>query len=565
MTHTTCRRYPVAMYVRQISKVLATGERVRYLQLAHKFRDPETGRPRDKVLYHFGPEHRIDRDQIRRLVRSLARFLDPDEQAELTARLETGYDDLRVRRSVSFGGAFVLDEIWRRLELGKVLGRLLAERGFEIDVERLLFALVANRALDPRSKLGVERWVGRKAHVEGLEEVQVHQLYRAMDFLVEHDEAIQREVFFSVSTLLNLEVDLIFLDTTSTYFEIEEEDEEGPRRRGHSKDARPDLPQVVIGLAVTRDGIPVRCWVWPGNTADAATVEEVQRDLAGWRLSRVLWVADRGFTGKSQRRAFQRGGGHVIVGEKLRLGRGEIHEALRRAGRYRRVRENLEIKEVEVGGARYVVVRNQAQAERDRERREQVLSRLESELALVNRGRRKTKVREQRVCSLTGHPVYGRYVREQKDGKLVIDRGRVRSESKLDGKYLVSCTDPALSAEEVALGYKQLVEVESAFRTLKHTLDLRPVYHRLEDRIRAHVLLCWLALLLIRVIERDAGVTWSRVREELAELHLVELSGRSGRAEVLTELTPAQRNVLTRLKISPPHRIRTISAEDGNS
>lgn len=557
------------MYVRQISKTLADGRRVRYLQLAHKYRDPETGRPKDKVLYHFGPEHRVDREQIRRLIRSLSRFLGEEERIEVEAQLATQFEDLHVKRSVGFGGTFVLDALWRHLELPSVLAELLSRRGFEADVERLLFAMAANRALAPRSKLALERWVGRKVHVEGLEAVRAHQLYRAMDFLVDHDEAIQEAVFFSVASLLNLEVDVIFFDTTSTYFEIEEEDEdpedgEGLRRYGHSKDHRPDLPQVVIGLAVTRDGIPVRCWVWPGKTADAKTVEQVQEDLAGWRLSRVLWVVDRGFDGRAQRRAFQRGGGHVIVGEKLRLGDGEVHEALKRPGRYRTVRENLQIKEVVVDGVRHVVVLNPQQAERDRRARQRRLEKLEAELESLNRKRRGAKAHSRRVCALMSHPVYRRYLREQKNGRLVIDRGRVRAEAKLDGKYLIACTDPSLDAEDVALGYKQLQDVEAAFRTLKHTLELRPVYHRLEERIRAHVLLCWLALLLIRVVERDTGLSWYRVREELEDLNLVELFGPSGRVEMLTDLTPPQRNILNTLEIKPPARFRTIAPKGEN-
>ena len=184
------------------------------------------------------------------------------------------------------------------MELDHTLQNLLEQRSFQVEIERLVFALVANRALAPRSKLGLERWVGRKVLIEGLEEVQVHNLYRAMDFLVERADELQRTVFFSVASLLNLEVDLLFFDTTSTYFELEEEDEEGLRRYGHSQDHRSHLPQVVIGLAVTRGGLPVRCWMRSGNTHDATTVDEVQRDLAGWRLNRVVWVLDRGFDGE---------------------------------------------------------------------------------------------------------------------------------------------------------------------------------------------------------------------------------------------------------------------------
>ena len=283
------------------------------------------------------------------------------------------------------GGSYLLQALWKRLELDQVLGGLLAEWDYAIDIERLLFALVANRALDPRSKLGVERWVGKHVAIDDLNEVQVHALYRAMDFLVEHDEAIQEAVFFSTASLsssrirsdrpaadrriphgphisaavfgrgrpvpggrrrnrellslLNLEIDLLFFDTTTSYFETEQEDEDGLRRFGRpSKDHRGDRPQVVIGLAVTRSGIPVRCWTWPGNTADASVVEQVQRDLAGWKLNRVVWVMDRGMAGADQRMALQRGGGHVIMGEKLRSAEKSVVEAMSRAGRFQTVR-----------------------------------------------------------------------------------------------------------------------------------------------------------------------------------------------------------------------------------
>jgi hypothetical protein len=336
-----------------------------------------------------------------------------------------------------------------------------------MQVERLLFAMVANRAIAPRSKLGLERWVGRKAVIEGLQEVQAHNLYRAMDFLVDHAEELQRTVFFSVASLLNLEVDLLFFDTTSTYFELDDDDgDEGLRRYGHSKDHRPDLPQVVIGLAVTRQGIPVRCWMWPGNKADAATVAEVQKDLAGWRLNRVVWVLDRGFAGEKQRVALQRGGGHVLVGEKLRRSGDHTHPALKRPGRFQTVRENLEVKEVRISGGsqeeRYVIVRNPQQAEKDRAIRQELLDRLSQEIDRVNAtaGKRKGK-HSKAVCELLRSTMGKRFLRELKSGKLAISRTAVTADEKLDGKYIIRVTDPSLSAEDAALGYKQLAEVDS--------------------------------------------------------------------------------------------------------
>jgi transposase len=538
------------------------GSVAEYIQLAHNYRDPETKRPKPLILHNFGRREGIDEDGLRRLVRSINRFLGEDDSSDVQRHLGfTSDNDVTIDQSLSMGGTHLLDALWRHLELDDTLKKLLAGRSFEIEIERLLFALVANRSLAPRSKLAMEKWVGRKAHIEGLDTVQSHTLYRAMDFLVEHGEEIQESVFFSVATLLNLEVDLLFFDTTSTYCELEEPDGEGGLRQyGHSKDHREDLPQIVIGLAVTRDGIPVRCWVWPGNKADAATVDQVQRDLAGWKLSRVVWVVDRGFAGEKQRHDFQRGGGHVIVGEKLRGAQQVNHEALTRAGRFRTVRDNLEVKEVSVGEGsakrRFVVVRNPEQAERDTFIRGRLLGRLETEIEQVNKSKRgHTKA----VCALKSHRGYGRYIRELKTGKLRIDRAKVKADEKLDGKYLISTTDPTLTAEDVALGYKQLLEVERAFRTLKTTLELRPLHHRLPERIRAHVLLCWLALLLVRLAEREAGMTWDTIRDSMEEMSLVKLLSKDGRVEMVTRISDEQRNILKKLDVKPPKQVRKLA------
>lgn len=553
------------MYVRQISRVNKDGTRVSYLQLAHKVRDPETGAPRDKILHSFGRADEIDQAQLKRLIKSISRFLDPSDRAQVQAGLEGLGSNLAVERSLSYGGSYVLDRLWKRLELDKSLGQLVAQRDYEIDVERLLFALVANRALDPRSKLGVERWVGQHAAIDGLEQVQVHALYRAMDFLAENHEAVQEAVFWQTATLLNLEVDLLFFDTTTTYFEIEDadEDEDGLRKFGRpSKDHRPELPQIVIGLAVTRSGIPVRCWTWPGNTADASVVDEVQRDLASWKLSRVVWVMDRGFAGQGQRQTLQRGGGHVILGEKLRSSEKAIQQAMSRPGRFQKVKDNLEVKEVwvELGGEkrRFVVVRNPEQVKKDEHLREVLVEQLEAEVERLNKQlaeKRRPKGHSKAVCALKSDARTGRFVRELKSGQLRVNRGALREDARYDGKFLLSTTDPSLSAEDVALGYKQLLDVERGFRTIKHTLELRPLYHRLADRIRAHVLLCWLALLLIRVIERETGQTWELLRDDLERIHRVDLRSKDGLAQMVTELDAKQRKALSSLAIPPPKRL----------
>lgn len=556
-------RTVVGMYVRTIQRRNKDGSVARYVQLAHNVRLPGRRNPVAQVIHSFGREDELDREALARLVRSISRFLEPGEQLAAVAS-----DELCFLGSRPFGGGYVLDALWRRLGIEAALVRLARGRRLTVAVERLLFALVCNRALEPASKRAALVWAREDVCLPGVSELGADPqvFYRAMDFLLDSEEEIQREVFFSVANLLNLEVDVIFFDSSSTYFEIEDEDEpdaeqglEGLRRFGASKDRRPDRPQVVVGLAVTRQGIPVRCWVFPGNASDQLLVRQVKDDLRAWKLNRVLWVVDTGFASEENRRYLQRAGGHYIMGEKLRAGHANL-EALARPGRYRRVRDNLEVKEVWVGEGetrrRFVVCRNLHEAARDQARRERTLARIGDELVALER-KRTAEERRDSEALLLAHPSMGRYLTRRR-GRLIVDQQKVHAEERVDGKFLLSSSDDSLAADEIALGYKQLIEVERGWRTLKHTLDLRPVHHRKQERIRAHVLLCFLALLLTRVIEVETGKTWPTIRRELERMHLGEFHGSAGRVLQRTETTPAQLDTLHALQVAEPPRFLAI-------
>ena len=547
------------MYVRTISRKNKSGSTTTYVQLAHNVRDAKTGQSKADVLYTFGRADSLDVDAIRRLTKSLSRFLTPEEALRIQGTIE-GEAPIRFLKSVPMGGAYLLRALWEQLGIPQALSQCMKDRSFTSPVEWATFAMVANRALAPDSKRGVEEWVKEDVALGNPESIELQHLYRAMDVLLEYRETIHKEVYFAVADLLNLEVDLIFFDTTSTYFEMDEEDEEGLRRYGHSKDHRPDLPQVAIGLAVTKEGIPVKCWTMPGNTSDMKTVEKVKSDLLGWKLGRCVWVMDRGMSSEENRMILQRAGGHYIIGEKLRDNQ-EIHrEVLAKRGRFTSVRENLEIKEVTIGDGekrrRFILVHNPEEAKKDQATREKTLKKIEEALKSIKDqagpGHKKS------VCALLSHRTMGRYLRQLKTGRIKIDKGKIKEEAHLDGKYIISTSDDTLSAEDVALGYKQLMEVERAFRTLKTTLDLRPVYHRKDERIEAHVFLCFLALLLVRVAERKTNMPWDHIKAQMERLHLGEFFSKEGRVLQTTEPTPEQVNILKQLKISPPQRIRHI-------
>jgi transposase len=565
------------MYLRTIQRHNKDGSTVRYVQLAHNHRKGTNTQA--EVLLQLGREDRLDMEGLRRLVGSISRYLDgagalPPVGPEAA---------LQVEASHTLGAVWLLDALWQRLGVAGALATLLGTRRFGTDVERVLFALVANRAVDPMSKLGAAEWASQDAAIPRLAGMDDDQAYRAMDLLVEADAQarVQEAVFFAAANLLNPDVDVLFFDTTSTYFERDDA-ETGPgafRVHGHSKDHRPDLPQVVIGLAVTREGIPVRVWCWPGNTNDMTVLKQVKDDLRGWRLGRVVTVVDRGFASDDNLAYLTRAGGHWIAGERLRDNSADVAQVLSRQGRYQSVRDNLRVKEIRLGqgdGARrFVLCHNPEQAERDRHQRQQQLAVVAAELERITtlrakagpanttgrgRGRRAAAGDDhlKTECALRDHPALGRWLRQTPGGRLMIDRAKVRAEQRLDGKFLLSTSAPDLSAEDVALGYKNLLEAERCFRDLKTTLELRPVYHHLERRIRAHVLLCWLALLLGRVAERQTGHTWRRINLELGRLHLVTLAGPAGRVQHTTALTQSQRELYAATGVTPPPRVTSL-------
>src|SRR5487761_679099 len=560
------------MYLRSTPRRNKDGSEVRYLQLAHNVWDPAAKRSKVQVVYNFGREEPATREALERLVASVTRHLEPGKAAAVAA------EGLEFAESGPLGGTWALDALWERLGIGPAMRDLLKGRRLDPQAERVLFALTANRALAPSSKLAAARWTSEDACVTGLPETSDDSCYRAMDWLLQIRRALEKEVFDRVAELPGTETDLLFFDTTSTYFVTEEADAlvargergdpvpdgegevrtAGFRTWGKSKDHRDDLPQVVIGMAVTRGGIPLRVWCWPGNTADSALIRQVKDDLRGQALSRVVWVADRGFTSAENRRYLRRGGNHYIIGERLRSGSAEADAALSRQGRYQEVAGNLRVKEVRIAeDERFVICHNPEGAERDAAVRARMMTQLKELIDGTDALSRDKRAELRGVISTK--PGLNRYLRVTPGGLLRVDAGRAKAEENLDGKYLLRTSDPKMTAGDIALGYKQLLEVERGWRDLKQVIDLRPVYHRKEERIRAHVILCWLALLLARIAENACGSTWPRLRRELDQIAVGTFAGPAGTFRQRTEIREAQAAILGQLKIDPPPKIYELT------
>ena len=546
------------MYLRTTTRRAADGSTVRYLQLAHNVWDPATRRSKVRVLYHLGREDGLDRDAIRRLIRSLSRVLEPGEALALAS------PELRLVESRPYGGAWLLDRLWEQLGLPAILAGALRGRRRDPAVERVLFALVANRALEPMSKLSCTTWVGEHVAIPGLAELAEDRCYRAMDWLLQVEAEVAEQVYWSVATLLDLEVDLLFFDTTSYLLR----DRRGgqprprapPRASGPTGTPRTTAPTCPRSSSASRSREPASPSGYGPGPATPTTRRSSARSRrtcgpGGWGG----WCGSR--TGASTRR---RTGATSSAAATTTSWARSCAARAPRPGRRSPVRAattvvagNLEVKEVVVDEGtmrdRFVICRNPEEAERDAAVRQQLLEQLGTMIA--GSDQRSAAERDAIACKVRVKPGLGRFLRVTRAGLLREDRAAVAAEQKLDGKFLLRTSDPTLSAEDVALGYKQLLEVERAWRDMKTTLDLRPIFHRKEERIRAHVLLCWLALLLIRLAETGTGDTWRNVRREMDKLHLVRLEGPTGEVLQRTETTPRQAALLKALSLPEPPRI----------
>ena len=442
------------MYLRTTKANTRADGPVEYLQLCQNYYDKHTKRSKTEVVYNFGRKDLVDVATIQQLVSNLANYI-AKETGEIVPQLFTSGPGAPATflGSVNLGGTWLLDRLWQRIGIAKALKSVLTDRKYDTPLERLIFSMVANRALDPSSKLHLEHWVANEVYIEDLPAVDSQNLYRAMDFLQEHSDVLQKAIFHSVADLFNLEVDLLFIDTTTTYFEIEGEDADtietdgqgeesvhlGYRRRSkHGKDNHPELAQVVICFAVTRSGIPVKCWSWPGNTSDKAIVEEIKQDLNLWDLGRTIYVEDTGFNSERNRRILRGAGDHYIIGEKLRLGRyADAHPALSQKGKFKQLDNGLEIKDMLLDTEsttcrRFILIRNPDEAKRDKLKRDDIVAEAERRIGSLRQERQDQHTK--RTCELRSHAVFGKYIKQGKTGKLSIDRMKIRKEEQFDGK-----------------------------------------------------------------------------------------------------------------------------------
>jgi hypothetical protein len=379
------------MYLRTSSRKNRDGSVVQYYQLAHNERHPVTRKPVARVVHSFGRADQIDRGELVRLCRSIARvcnlevidLLDPEEPLGEAGGFAESFE---LHRTYPYGPTLAIESLWEELGIGDCLRRLCKRLKYRVPYERAILAMVANRLCTPESKLGVwDRWLPT-AYLPSCWGLKLAQMYEALDMLYEHSEEVEKEVFFQTANLFNLKVDLIFYDTTTASFSVDREDEDGVgiRKFGPAKEGF-WAPQIVVALAVTQEGFPVKSWALPGNTADVSTVEKVRADLRGWQLGRAIFVADAGMNSSENREELARACGKYLLATRMASISEIKHEVLGKRGRYKVIRDNLHAKEVVIGDGerrkRYILCYNPKEAKRQSKRREEAVRFLEEELS----------------------------------------------------------------------------------------------------------------------------------------------------------------------------------------
>jgi hypothetical protein len=554
------------MYLRTTQRRNKDGSVVRYYALAENVRHPAKGYVEAKVVHSFGRADRLDRAALERLIASIRRILE-DAGGGAGARDGSSVGGITIEASFELGVVHVARALWTKLGIGEAIQARVAEKQLQAPHAAALLAMVAQRLDRPSSKLAChERWLERVWLPEA-RELGLYQLYRAMDLLAEHGAAIEQAVFWRAVDLFKLDVDLVFYDGTTAWFECDEEDVAGQdwrgltfeplRQRGHSKEGRDHDPQVVIALAVTREGVPVRSWIFPGATPDVTTVRTIKADLRAMRLGRVLFVGDAGLYSKANLDELAKGAGRYILATPLGRVKEIRDEVLSHPGRYADITPTLRAKEVVLGRGerrrRYILCLNEEEADRQRWRRAEVLTTLEAELASLSEGHPKA------ACRLLASKRFGPYLSQDDHGRPYLDQDKVRRAEQLDGKFVLATNDDTLAVADLALGYKGMWIIESCFRKMKTTgLAVRPMFHWMPHRITAHVKLCVLALMIQRTAEIATGLPWRRLASTLERLKAVRYTSEGRTIVQATTIGPELAEIFKKLEIAPPKPILAV-------
>jgi transposase len=532
-----------------------------YLQIVEN--NKVKGQVKQRVIATIGRlDHLQQKGRVETLIRSLSRY------SEKAILILTGHSDPDAF-TIKIGPALIFERLWDQSGIKEALQRLLSGRQFEFDVERAIFITVLHRLMTSGSDRFCDRW-RRDYAITGSEHLELHHLYRAMAFLGQpltdqsaatefaprcNKDLIEEDVFKKWRDLFS-ELELVFFDTTSIYFEGQGGETLG--QRGFSKDHRPDLKQMVVGVVINDAGRPICCEMWPGNTTDVTTIVSVSKRMRQrFNIKRFCIVADRGMISAENLKYLEQNEIPYIVGTRMRKDKEVQQQVLSCGGRYQEVHplesqakdpSPLKVKEVRHMGRRYIVCLNQRQASKDKLTREAIIKALKEK---IPKGPK----------SLLGNKGYRKYIKIAKDSAW-IDFEKVKNEARFDGKWVLR-TNTELATDKVALKYKELWQVERVFRDVKSMLETRPIFHQRDDTIRGHVFCSFLALVLRKELERHlekAGhvLEWSHIKQDLQALQETHIEENGNHLAIRSKTEGVCGKVFQAVGVAIPPTIREI-------
>ena len=546
-------------------RVKKSGPR-QYLQIVENFR--EAGGVRQRVLTTLGRLDELQQSgQLDGLLASGARFA---EHVLLLTAHRSG--QVPVVTAHRIGPTLIFERLWQETGCQQVISALLRDRQFEFSVERAIFMTVLHRLCATGSDRSAQRWK-EDYRIAGAEELELHQLYRAMAWLGEQlprepeqehlnlvprctKDVIEEQLFAHRRDLFS-DLEIVFFDTTSLYFEGEGGETLG--EYGHSKDHRPDLHQMIVGVVLNGAGRPISCELWPGNTADVTTLVPIV-DRLGRRfgIRQACVVADRGMISDATVTTLEEVERPFILGARMRKQKEVREQVLADRGRFQVVHGRrkqsrdpapLKVKEVRISGRRYVVCVNPEQVEHDRQQRAQIVNALREQLRQGDK-------------SLVGNKGYRRYLKVEGDSHFAIDEAKLIEEARYDGTWVLR-TNTEMPTAEVALLYKKLWMVEQWFRTCKSLLETRPIFHRRDETIRGHVFCSFLALVLrqelqARLAARDFHFEWADIMRDLERVQSVHVAQGSKHYLLRSELENTAGRVFQSVGVAVPPTVHEV-------
>jgi transposase len=533
------------MYLKTLTQKNKSDGRVRkYLQIVESRR--VNGSPRQKVLLSLG---RVDTPEGKKLLENLAEaFIQASERHNLLDLRE----DIKAHSTREFGIPLVFRRIWEDLGLAELLGSEMSEVETEFDLPEAVFNMVLNRLSAPSSKRQLEIW---QKSVEGIESFGLHQYYRALDYLVDHKDALEKRIFSRMRDLFHADVDIILFDTTTVAYYGDSDKHEDLLEYGFSKIRRGDLKQIVVGVIMSKQGIPLGHEVFEGNRNDVMCFSKIINQVSEkYKVDRVIMVGDRGMVSKNNIRHLEQKNYKYIFGYRMRTIPQEDRHKVFSEKEFRKLKNvELQFKEATYDGKRLIVCYSEERAEKDRLHRENILEKI------------KDKIKSGNLSAIVDNTHYKRFLRIRGE-KPVIDMDKVKRDAIYDGMFVLT-TNTNQSAVSVVEAYKDLWQVELAFRQLKSELEMGPIYHWKDRRIRAHVMICFLAFVLRTVFykklkKQDRNVSYTAIMADVKALRTCEVSVKGEKIKLRTELEPGAVKAFRAIGMRPPsHLLSKVTLE----